>query len=285
MLLYPARETHPGVYARVSSASGWIKQVVCDTWQTEASFCGDGGGGNPTSPPVTGSTPAPTPAPTPSSGGGFCPSGQMLFEFTIKTDDYGDEVSWVVKNSAGNRVVRGSGYDSNQQYTKKKCIPADDCYTLKLKDSYGDGLSAGGKNPGYTLKIDGEVIEKEGGIDYGYKKVIEFGSCGGGGGGGSSSCTQITLEVITDDYGYETEFFLLTDNGDLIWNAFGLFDNKKYTFNHCLDQNTCATLDVLDSYGDGILAPGKITLTVDGQVYYNGGDFGDGAVFRIGANC
>jgi trypsin len=39
----------PGIYARVSSAHGWIKQVVCDEWGESASFC-DGGsqptGGN-----------------------------------------------------------------------------------------------------------------------------------------------------------------------------------------------------------------------------------------------
>jgi trypsin len=55
-----ARADKPGVYARVSSASTWIKEVVCDQWRSQdASFCGtDGGGtgGNNALPP----TPAPT---------------------------------------------------------------------------------------------------------------------------------------------------------------------------------------------------------------------------------
>lgn len=276
-----ARENKPGVYARVSSAFGWIDQVVCDQWGSDASFCSGGGGGGPSP------TPPPTPAPNGGGGGGGgCPSGKMEFDFTIRTDDYGYEISWEVINSSGSTVASGSDYNDDESYTTKKCIP-DGCYTLNIFDSYGDGLSGGGSNPGYRLRIDGNVVEQEGGIDFGEQESIDFGSCsgGGGGGGGGGSCLPVTLNLNTDDYGDETDLFLLTDSGDLIWNANGFADNKNYQFATCLDQSECATLDIFDSYGDGIDSPGGITLKVDGKVEYKGGDFEGGIIFRIGSGC
>jgi hypothetical protein len=80
------------------------------------------------------------------------------------------------------------------------------------------------------------------------------------------------LNLETDDYGDEMDLLLLTDSGKLIWNANGFADNKNYQFTTCLDRSERVTLDIFDSYGNGIMPPGGITLTVDGQVEYEGGD-------------
>eukprot|EP00980_Cylindrotheca_fusiformis_P024489 scaffold11961_cov122-Cylindrotheca_fusiformis.AAC.1 len=129
---------------------------------------------------------------------------------------------------------------------------------------------------------------------------MNFGSCSGGGGGGNDgggadddnsngggggSCLDVSLEVRTDDYGDETSIFLLTDEGQLIWDESDFGDNQVYQYSACLTFNGCATLDIYDSYGDGITSPGKIKLTVDGTVEYNNGNIGDGIVFFIGAGC
>lgn len=217
----------------------------------------------------------------------------MEFDFTIHTDEWGSETSWEAKRSSGTKVASGSNYESDRTYGKNKCIP-DGCYTLTIFDDYGDGLSDSGN---YELKVNGQVIEAKSGIDFGYERSIDFGSCGSGGGsggggsggGGSSgsggSCTPITLNLRTDDYGYETDLFLLTDMGELVWNANGFADNKDYQFTTCLDSSECATLDIFDEWGDGISSPGFVKLTVDGTTYFNSGDIGGGIVFRIGQNC
>jgi hypothetical protein len=141
-----------------------------------------------------------------------------------------------------------------------------------------------------VLRIDGKVLEKKGGFNFGFKRSIEFGSCNGGGpsGGGSgngSSCVPVTLKLRTDDYGSDTDLFLLTDKGNLIWNANGFANNKNYQFTTCLDQNECATLDVFDAWGDGIASPGYVKLTVAGKVEFNGRKIGGGIIFRIGNGC
>merc|ERR1711935_1107224 len=201
-------------------------------------------------------------------------------------------MGWEAVNSSGQTFESGSGLDSDKNYRKKRCIP-DGCYTLTIYDSYGDGLSTGGSNPGYVLRIDGDVVEKRDGIDFGFDRSIEFGSCNGGGssGGGSGgdsgndSCLPIALDLRTDDYGSETDLFLLTDEGNLIWNANGFADNKNYQFTACLERNECTTLDIFDEWGDGIVSPGYIKLSVDGQVAWNDGNVGGGIVFRLGNGC
>jgi hypothetical protein len=50
-----AQPDSPGVYARISSAMGWIREVVCDEWEIEADLCA-----NPTIQP----SPSPTESPT-----------------------------------------------------------------------------------------------------------------------------------------------------------------------------------------------------------------------------
>jgi hypothetical protein len=156
---------YPGVYARVSSTHDWIKGVVCDGWDSDASFC-DGG-----------------------SGGG------------------------------------------------------------------GSGGSGGGG--------------------------------GGGDTGGNDNCVTLTIDLLTDDYGSETEFFLVTseDGEQRIWDENDFRDNKSHQFSACLDPTGCATLNIFDSYGDGIFNPDGITLSYDGNVVYDSGDFGYGEVFNFGDAC
>lgn len=56
----------------------------------------------------------------------------------IRTDTYGYETTWNVRNSAGTIVANGSGYGSNQTYNIDLELPVD-CYTFTINDSYGDG--------------------------------------------------------------------------------------------------------------------------------------------------
>ena len=53
---------YPGVYARVSSANDWIKEVVCNDWNVKAPFCG---GVAPVEVPVQSPEPSPTPVQSP----------------------------------------------------------------------------------------------------------------------------------------------------------------------------------------------------------------------------
>lgn len=70
----------------------------------------------------------------------FSPINSNLhLNLTIQTDDWGDECSWNIKNSAGEIVEEGGNYGYNQTYQIPIELTENDCYTFNLMDSYGDG--------------------------------------------------------------------------------------------------------------------------------------------------
>lgn len=87
----------------------------------------------------------------------FPASTELDIIVKVSTDNYPGEMSWKIKNSTG--VVVGSfgpytagpgaggagGADANTVKTHNVTLPtANECYTVELIDSYGDGWSAGG---------------------------------------------------------------------------------------------------------------------------------------------
>jgi secreted trypsin-like serine protease len=90
----------PGVYSRLSYASGWIRSVVCDEWgETSASFC-DGSRTVPpddvtsppddvTRPPDDGTSPPDDGTSPPDGGDGNCVTGEVYVEVEFITDGWG----------------------------------------------------------------------------------------------------------------------------------------------------------------------------------------------------
>jgi hypothetical protein len=109
------------------------------------------------------------------------PSSGPVVEVEIKTDSYGDETYWEIRNSAGEVVAQGGNpnvgtenigtgtfpppfssesYGNNEQISVLVELPADDCYTFHITDYYGDGIIA----PGYFQINDYEgniIIEQD----------------------------------------------------------------------------------------------------------------------------
>jgi hypothetical protein len=92
--------------------------------------------------------------------------------------------------------------------------------------------------------------------------------------------------LLTDEYGYETELWLVNDaTQEWLWCDWGFDNNESKQYSGCLDPTGCATLQIFGYYGDGIFAPGGITLQFGDELMYQGGDFGFGEVFRFGSDC
>ena len=101
-----------------------------------------------------------------------------------------------------------------------------------------------------------------------------------------SPCAQLELDLLTDWNGDETEVWLIDDaTQDWIWNDNDFGDNELRQFSTCLDPSGCFTLQVFDSKGDGIYAPGGISVWFQQESVYIGGDFAGEALFRFGNGC
>jgi hypothetical protein len=78
----------------------------------------------------------------------------------VYTDNYPTEMSWAIKNSAGTTVAsggpyagsaNGGGIDANTTKTQNVTLNLNDCYTVQLSDSYGDGWSYGSTPHGLEI--------------------------------------------------------------------------------------------------------------------------------------
>ncbi len=87
------------------------------------------------------------------------PQSELVIE--IKTDHYGYETSWMLKDITGftYAFAHYASYDNRTLYRDTVCLPAGACLNFTIYDSFGDGIEAPGY---YRLILDGTII-KEGG--------------------------------------------------------------------------------------------------------------------------
>jgi len=211
----------------------------------------------------------------PSDSQGACATDEMEFDWTIITDEWGSETSWILRNLQSDEILRGENYEDDTEYTAKQCIPKK-CYTVTIFDSYGDGLSVGGTKPGYRLLVDGTLVAEAGGVNFGYQRAIPFGDCSP-----EADCVPLKLKLQTDNYASESSF-TLTKDGVVALDKSGFDNNEDYVFSDCLKPSQCNKLEIRDSYGDGITNGRGIEIELDGDVKYNNGDFGYGIGFQYG---
>lgn len=79
----------------------------------------------------------------------------------INTDSYGGETSWKIRDANGATYLTSPGYASisgGEQITESLCL-YDSCFTLVLKDSYGDGFCCTyGNGSMYLVNNFGDTI-------------------------------------------------------------------------------------------------------------------------------
>jgi hypothetical protein len=71
------------------------------------------------------------------------PEGTNSLTLEIQPDDFGSEITWNIKNSAGTTITSGGPYTDGDTtlISLPITLPADNCYTFNIIDGYGDGLT------------------------------------------------------------------------------------------------------------------------------------------------
>lgn len=88
-----------------------------------------------------------------------CTKNEVIVKIT--TDKYGEETSWVIRNSNNQIVSDGDDYGKEKTYTIPNCLP-DGCYTFTIKDKYKDGMCCKYGNGSYSVSIGATEIVKGG---------------------------------------------------------------------------------------------------------------------------
>jgi len=95
------------------------------------------------------------------SGGSSC----IATTLKLKFDNYPEETSWNIKTTGGTTVASGGTYASQADGSTlniNKCLPVG-CYTLTVKDTYGDGMCCSYGNGSFTLTTSSGTVLASGG--------------------------------------------------------------------------------------------------------------------------
>lgn len=102
----------------------------------------------------------------------------------------------------------------------------------------------------------------------------------------SAPCLEVQLSIETDQWGEETAYRLRRISDDsVLWKGIGLESYMEYMESTCVNPNDCYEFIIRDSYGDGIVEPGRIKLMYGGQVELDYGGFGRGGKLLFGDAC
>ena len=91
------------------------------------------------------------------------------------------------------------------------------------------------------------------------------------------SSYPVVVELVTDNFPYETSWNLVSQSGDILFNTDGFTqDNSLFIDTVCVPKDDYITFNIIDSYGDGICCAhgnGYFNLNICGEQVLTGGDF------------
>ena len=74
----------------------------------------------------------------------------------------------------------------------------------------------------------------------------------------------LVIELKTDPYGYETSWSLIDGQGIEVAMGDDFGNNELYLDSLCITEWSCLTFIILDSFGDGLLSPGYVSISLNG---------------------
>jgi thiol-disulfide isomerase/thioredoxin len=105
-----------------------------------------------------------------------------------------------------------------------------------------------------------------------------------------NSGNSVTITIVPDNYGSETEWSFLDPNGNEIDSGGPYTDGNTdpVVMNFTGLANGCHTFEITDAYGDGICCTygnGSFTIESNGDTLYTGGEFGteDSRTMNVGS--
>ncbi len=199
-----------------------------------------------------------------------CTNGEKEFQLVIVPDNYPQEISWNLKNSAG-IVLHSDNNINTNPYNFTACLADADCYTFTIFDSANDGICCNYGNGSYEISFDGTLLHQGG--EYTNNESTEF-SCPQG-----TSCENpITVSegntsagtYVNNWYVFEpTQTGMFDINTCVAGNSCG--NTTIYVYDYCdglnWDDGNAATIAYSDNDCSGQLSSLSVALQA-GSIYY-----------------
>lgn len=157
-----------------------------------------------------------------------CPVGQRRVRIDIVNDNYPNETSWTLRNSATNAVVASGGSQGTTL-----CVPANTCLVFRINDSAGDGIYHATYGYGaYMLWMDGALVHAGGA--FGSYEETTFGCAAG------QACTTAEDLSLAPIGTLPSTLVTMTANTLEHWYDFTVPATGSYTVTTC-GLNSCDT--------------------------------------------
>lgn len=93
----------------------------------------------------------------------------------FNADNYADEITWILTNTTSGIVINEGALETNNaSYTEEICVSVDDCFSLEVNDSFGDGMCCQfGTGNFSVLDTNGELLNYNDG-DFGDGTTVTF---------------------------------------------------------------------------------------------------------------
>lgn len=104
----------------------------------------------------------------------------------------------------------------------------------------------------------------------------------------SKSCLNINIKLATDAFGEETTYYIYNKDNEPVASQTSFESNTTYDLYECLDPTECYYFIIVDDFDDGICCDsgeGNYTVSLNGRVIGQGGEFASTEVVHIGGSC
>ena len=218
-----------------------------------------------------------------------CTTPDATITIEILTDSWPDETTWELVEVGIGVIATGGPYvNSSTTYSTDVPVCSTSCYEFTIYDSYGDGIYAPG---GYALYYEGGLVAST--ISMGWCCTAETVSDLSPGCFTVEPCVDpddtITVELFTDNYGYETSWELIEVGVGVAASGDSYANDTYYIIDIPVCSTSCYEFIIYDSYGDGMCCAygnGYYNVYYDGMLIGSGGEFGGSeTITEIGDGC
>mmetsp|Transcript_8314 Transcript_8314/g.14613 ORF Transcript_8314/g.14613 Transcript_8314/m.14613 type:complete len:323 (+) Transcript_8314:39-1007(+) len=234
-----------------------------------------------------------------------CPADHVFVEFEFTTDSNPDETSWEIYGASWEThgYLLGGPYGdmAQQTFNQAKCFPADECLSLDLTDTGGDGMISGG----FKLKMDGSMVVMGVGSPGLFQSSLSYSfNCDNNPDpspstpsptesptpsptSSSDDCPEgemlVKVEFTTSEV-HELRWEMLDANGNVYLTVGPYEENDHlYTHNQCTPSDACLSLNIFESNGESVF---KVYYEEEGWQYWRQGTiWGYHREYNFPVNC